>query len=122
MHVHFQEYAPAPFMPIGAQCATHHCLSCRITGRLAGHRELFRPLSILLREISAQTIFEVTLSPCRLEILLSLCSVTAVQTSFPVQQFKRTATSSRNYPTGIVLLEARRQVVGQSDIQLFIGP
>ena len=90
-------------------------------GRFTRHRELFRPLTILPREISPQTIFEVTLSPCRLEILLSLCSVTAVQTSFQVQQFKRNATSSRNYSTGIVLFEACRQIVGQSDVQLFIG-
>ncbi len=85
-------------------------------GRFARHRELFRPLTILPREISPQTIFEVTLSPCGLEILLSLCSVTTVQTSLPIQQFKGNPTCSRNDSTGIMLLQARKQVVGQSDI------
>src|SRR4029434_670494 len=83
----------------------------------ARHRQFLCPSTILPREISPQTIFKVTLSPCGLEILLSLCSVTAVQTSFPIEQFKRNPTSSRNYSTGIMLLQARRQVVGQSDIQ-----
>ena len=80
----------------------------------------FRPLTILPGEISSQTIFEITLPPGGLEILLSLCGVTPVQTSFPVQQFKRNPTSCRSDSTGIMLFQARRQVVGQSDIQLFI--
>src|SRR6516162_1351985 len=88
--------------------------------RFAPDRQFSCPATVLPREISPQTIFEVTLSPCGLEILLSLCSVTTVQTSFPIQQFKRNPTSGRSDSTGIMLLQARRQVVGQSDIQLFI--
>ena len=82
--------------------------------RFARHWELFRPLTILPSEIFPQTIFEVTLSPGGLKILLSLCSVIAVQASFPVQQFKRNPASRRGDSTGIMLLQTRRQVVGQS--------
>ena len=58
-------------------------------GRLARYRELLRPSTILPREISPQTIFEVRLSPSGLEVLLSLCGVLAVQTILPITAVQR---------------------------------
>src|SRR6266478_8813775 len=99
MRVKVKMYAPNAMCHQPRAQLLHH----RSLARL---RQFLRPLAVLPREISPRTIFEVTFSPCGLEILLSVCSVTPVQTSFPIQQFKRNPTFSRNYSTGIMLLQA----------------
>jgi hypothetical protein len=62
----------------------------------------------LPREITPQTILDVTFSPCGFEVLLSLCGVALVSTAFPIYKLKRSPLLRRVHPSIVMCLKPCR--------------
>jgi len=71
----------------------------------AFRRQSKRNRNHLPREITPQTILDVTFSPCGFQVLLSLCGVALVSTTFPIYELKRSALLRRVHPSIIVRLK-----------------